>query len=56
MEWVCSDNCLIENGSHKLTGSDSIYTEHIKSEKFPSKVTNVTIEGQLSGYVQKRVS
>ena len=58
MDWGLSDKCPIENGSHKLTGSASIYTENIRSGKFPSKpnVASVTIKGLRSGYVQTSVS
>ena len=56
MEWVGSDNCLIENRIHTLPGSKSIYTELIRSEKFPSRVTIVIIEGQRSGYFLRSFS
>ena len=40
MEWVWSDQHFIKKQSHKLTGCDSIYTDHIGSGKFISKVAN----------------
>ena len=55
MEWVVLDNILRENGSHKLTGGDSIYTEHIRSRKFPAKEASVTIEGLWTGDFQTSV-
>ena len=39
-----------------MSGSDSKYTEHKRSEKYSLKVVSVTIKGQWSGYVRTSVS